>query len=48
MSLINYIEHLAGKDKLEIEFSMYDYFNGYFSSKYIKKCEKSYKYQYMV
>lgn len=26
MSIINYIEHLAGKDKLEIEFSVYDYF----------------------
>lgn len=26
MSLINYIEKLAGKDKLEIEFSVYDYF----------------------
>lgn len=25
MSLINYIEHLAGKDKLEIEFSIHDY-----------------------
>lgn len=25
MSLINYIEHLAGKDKLEIEFNIHDY-----------------------
>ena len=25
MSIINYIEHLAGKDKLEIEFKIHDY-----------------------
>ena len=25
MSLINYIEHLAGKDKLEVDFSIHDY-----------------------
>lgn len=25
MSIINYIEHLAGKDKLEIEFNICDY-----------------------
>ena len=25
MSIINYIEHLAGKDKLEIEFSIHEY-----------------------
>lgn len=25
MSIINYIEHLAGKDKLEIEFHIHDY-----------------------
>lgn len=25
MNIINYIEHLAGKDKLEIEFKIHDY-----------------------
>ena len=34
MSIINYIENLAGKDKLEIEFKIHDYISG-------RRCYKS-------